>query len=127
MNRAVAVAAVATMAICGGSEAAIPSEARTIIRQVHEAASKRNFAALRALMVDDFQWSFGGDRDAAQALDAWKGDATTLPSLVRVTSRACAFTAKDMIECPLGAGTRARAGFQRTPAGWRMHYFVAGD
>jgi len=127
MRLLVAVAAVTTMGCCGDARSAVPDDARKVIRSVHEAASKRDFTAVRSLMVDDFQWSFGGDRDAGQAIDAWKADPRALDALARVTSRDCGVVTTDTIECPRGAGTRARAGFLRTSGGWRMHYFVEGD
>ena len=47
--------------------AAIPRDAWKVIQEVHAAATNKDFAALRRLMVRDFQWSFGGDSDAERA------------------------------------------------------------
>jgi len=107
--------------------AAIPEDARNTIRQVHAAATKEDLAALRLLMVRDFQWSFGGDTDAQQALDAWKADPKYLRSLRRVTSQTCGFITRQIVQCPVKAGASFRAGFERTPEGWRMRYFVEGE
>jgi hypothetical protein len=106
---------------------AIAPDARKLIRQVRDASSTSDFAALRQLMVREFQWSFGGDRDAEQALEAWKADAKYLRSLARVTAQPCANVPPAIVECPAAARTSFRAGFERTPAGWRMIYFVEGD
>jgi hypothetical protein len=78
-------------------------------------------------MIREFQWSFGGDNDAEQALDAWKGDPKYLRNLARVTAQSCRFITRAIIECPAKAAKGYRAGFARTPEGWRMRYFVAGD
>ena len=109
------------------ARAAIPEDARNTIRQVHAAAANEDFAALRLLMVGDFQWSFGGDTDVQQALDAWKADPKYLRNLRHITSQACGFITRQIVQCPTKAGAGFRAGFERTPAGWRMRYFVEGE
>lgn len=55
--------------------APIPSEAQAVIREVRLASKNRDFPALRRLLIQKFTWSFGGDGDADQAVDAWKRDA----------------------------------------------------
>ena len=105
----------------------IPKEARDVIRAVHASAQKSDFAALRSLMVREFQWSFGGDPDAEQALESWKADPQYMRNLARVTAQGCGFITREIIECPAKAGKGYRAGFARTPDGWRMRYFIAGD
>ncbi len=105
----------------------IPAEAKTVIQHVHKAAMMKDFASLRKLMVSEFTWSFGGDGDANQALDAWKHDSRSLRELARVTGLRCSFRAVDTIQCPPNAGYHYRAGFKKTEEGWRMEYFVAGD
>ena len=109
------------------TRAAIPEDARNTILRVHAAAANEDFAALRLLMVRDFQWSFGGDTDAQQALDAWKADPKYLRNLRRVTSQACGFITRQIVQCPVKAGASFRAGFERTPDGWRMRYFLEGE
>lgn len=106
----------------------IPNEARSIIRKVHIAAKAKDFSTLRGLMISDFTWSFGGDGDADQAIEAWRHDPSAMRELFRVTGRRCTFTmnAKN-IQCPPNAGFNYRAGFLKTERGWRMAYFVAGD
>jgi hypothetical protein len=106
----------------------IPIEASSIIRKVHNSAQKRDFSTLRALMVSEFTWSFGGDGDADQAINAWRRDPAAMRELVRITGQRCAFDSdQEKIQCPPNAGFHYRAGFEKTEQGWRMSYFVAGD
>lgn len=107
--------------------APIPIEAQALISKVHAAASKKDTVALKKLMVAEFVWSFGGDGDAEQAIQAWKADKSILKNLYRVTGRDCVRKTDQSIECPKNAGTSYRAGFKQTSDGWRMIYFVAGD
>lgn len=107
--------------------APIPEDALGAIKAVSAAAARQDFDALDKLMAREFTWSFGGDRDARQALDAWRAKREYLAQLQRVTSGKCEFITKTVIECPVKAGTRHRAGFERTKDGWRMTYFMAGD
>lgn len=106
----------------------IPQDAKAIIRSVHVAANAKDYRALKALMVPEFKWSFGGDSDADQAIEAWKHDQEALRELSRVTRLRCSFIAEaNTIQCPANAGIYYRAGFTKTAEGWRMLYFVAGD
>jgi hypothetical protein len=106
----------------------IPTEARAIILEVHRAANKKDFTALRRLMVSQFTWSYGGDGDADQAIDAWKHDRAAMRELYRITAQRCSFSSDEQnIQCPPNAGYRYRDGFTKTEQGWRMSYFVAGD
>jgi hypothetical protein len=105
----------------------VPQDAQEVIRTISTAAAQRDFATLEKYMVREFTWNFGGDRDARQALDAWRDKRDYLTHLHRVTSGKCDFITKKIVECPTKAGTRHRAGFERTSDGWRMTYFVAGD
>src|SRR5262245_10275415 len=92
--------------------APIPQEALEVIKSVSSAAAQRDFSTLDKFMVREFTWSFGGDRDARQALDAWRTKRDYLTQLHRVTSRKCEFITKTIIECPAKAGTSHRAGFE---------------
>ena len=107
--------------------APVPEDAQATVRAVNSAAARRDFAMLDNLMIREFTWSFGGDRDARQALDAWRADTGYLMQLRRATAGKCEYSAPKLIECPAKAGTGHRAGFERTADGWRMTYFVAGD
>jgi hypothetical protein len=114
-------------AFSSAGAASIPNDAHNVIQKVRASAEKNDFPALRRLMVRDFQWSFGGDADAEQALSEWKADPRYMRNLARVTAQSCRFLTREIIECPGKAGKGYRAGFARTSEGWRMRYFVAGD
>lgn len=105
----------------------IPTNAKVVIHQVNHAAKAQDFAALHALMVEEFVWSFGGDGDAKQTIEAWKKDPDALKVLYKVTRMKCTLVESDIVECPDTAGSDYRAGFKETVSGWRMIYFVAGD
>lgn len=111
------------------ANAAMPSvseDASIAIHQVHVAALKRNTVSLKLLMLDNFEWSFGPDQGAKQALAAWTKDPIHFKQLARVTAMPCSIEG-DVVECPHNAGMGYRAGFKMTTSGWRMIYFLAGD
>jgi hypothetical protein len=106
----------------------IPPEARDAIRSVRAAAKAKDFHSLQRWMVPVFSWSFGGDDDAEQAINAWKRDPDAMRQIYRVTGLRCVFWGDvQTIQCPPNAGYNYRAGFVLTKQGWRMAYFVAGD
>ena len=105
----------------------IPAGARQVISSAHTAAAKHDLPALRALMTDEFTWTFGGDSNADQAIAAWRSDPSAIAALHRITGKSCGRISEQFIQCPQNAGTSYRAGFTETLAGWRMAYFVAGD
>ena len=105
----------------------IPAGAEQVISSVHAAATNRDLPALRALMTDEFTWSFGGDSTAEQAIAAWHSEPSTIAALRNITGRSCGRISEQFIQCPQHAGISYRAGFTETPSGWRMVYFVAGD
>jgi hypothetical protein len=107
--------------------APISIEAQSVISKVHTAAKEKDTVALKKLMVTEFVWSFGGDANAEQAIQAWKADKSMLKELYRATGQDCIENPDHSIECPKNAGTGYRAGFKKTTEGWRMFYFVAGD
>ena len=109
------------------SARALPKEAAEAIRIVADSAKKRDFMTLRGLMVDEFRWSFGGDSDANQATDEWKKDGRYLTELERVLRGNCRPAEAGHIECPGRGDLSFRAGFLRTPKGWKLEYFVEGD
>lgn len=100
-----------------------PGEAKAVIQQVNAASTRRDLAALEALMIAEFTWSFGGDANAKQALAEWKSNPKYLDALRRVTGMPCGHD-DGMVECPRNARTGFRDGFKETAAGWRMVYFV---
>lgn len=78
-------------------------------------------------MAKEFLWSFGGDGNASQAIDAWRNDPAYLKNLSRITNLKCKYTNDKRVECPANAGTGYRAVFKQLPDGWRMTSFVNGD
>lgn len=106
---------------------AIPQDAKRVIDHVHIAAKQQDTKALKKLMITKFIWSFGGDADATQALQAWQENPSAFKQLYRITGMDCIAIEQDAIECPKNAGMTYRAGFIKTPQGWLMEYFVAGD
>jgi hypothetical protein len=113
----------------------VPSAAAAIINRVRQAAEQRDWTTLRKLLVRDFTWSFGGDRDADQAIDSWKDDPRYLRELVRVLGQGCRGDATQnrsgidaaRVKCPGSGDLSFRAGFIETREGWRLEYFVEGD
>lgn len=105
----------------------IPQEAKRVIAQVHIAAKQQDTKTLKKLMTTKFIWSFGGDADATQALQAWQENPSAFKQLYRITGMSCIVIEQDAIECPKNAGMTYRAGFIKTPQGWLMEYFVEGD
>lgn len=107
--------------------ASIPPELRSLISQVSDAATRKDFVALRAAMITEFVWSFGGDGDADQAIAEWKVHPKLLGHLAAATKAQCGAEGPDYIQCPANAGTGFRAGFRLVDSHWKMAYFVAGD
>lgn len=105
----------------------LPTGARATIAQLQAAAEANDFAKLRALMTDQFIWSFGGDANADQAIAAWRVDPSYLTGLRATLARECHLPDPDEVECPGRGGGDFRTGLVKTPAGWRMNYLVAGD
>lgn len=105
----------------------IPAEAANAVKAVNLAASRRDLAALRSAMTEEFIWSFGGDASARQAIDAWRADPRLLTALRDATSGSCEPIGQRYIQCPKDAGVSHRAGFALTSVGWRLTCFVAGD
>jgi hypothetical protein len=111
----------------------IPAEAADAVAAALKAARKRNLGALRALMVEDFTWSFGGSASADEAMAMWQADGTIIERLIGVLEAGCrADEAKTAVTCP-PAYTETpgylgyRAGFVRRGDAWRMSFFVSGD
>ena len=109
------------------SAAPLPADVQPVISKVRAAAAKRDFAALRPLMVKEFTFSFGDDRDADAAIAYWKSDKNSLKDLVAVLDKGCRATAKNAVECKGNGSTGYRAGFKKTSQGWLMEWAVGGD
>jgi len=104
-----------------------PPGAVEVIARVNRSAGRSDFAALRADMVQDFRWSFGGDANAEQAIDEWKKQPRQMRQLAKVTRAKCAYRKDGYVECPANAGESYRAGFKLRDGHWKLEYFVGGD
>lgn len=112
---------------CPAAAAPPPPRALEAIAKVNRAARDNDYVNLRAAMVDDFRWSFGGDASAAQALEEWKKRPGSLRRLVKVTQGKCVLHSDGAVECPANAGVSFRAGFTVRDGQWKLAYFIAGD
>ena len=104
----------------------VPTPARDVIAQVRTAAAASNYGTLRALMIDDIRWSFGGDATADQAIAEWRKDARYLKRLVGATGARCSY-ADGYVECGGKPTGSFRAGFAKVAAQWKMVYFIEAD
>jgi hypothetical protein len=104
-----------------------PPGALEAIARVNRSAGHNDFAALRADMIQDFRWSFGGDSSADQAIDEWKKQPRQMRQLAKITRAKCAYRKDGYVECPANVGTSFRAGFKLRDGQWKMEYFVGGD
>ena len=104
-----------------------PSGALEVIARVNRAARQMDYVALRADMIQEFSWSFGGDSSAEQAIVEWKKQPEYMRQLGRVTKMRCAYRKDEYVECPANAGTSFRAGFKLSEGQWKMVYFIGGD
>jgi len=104
----------------------IPPAARSAILAVNTAANHKDYAALQALMSEDFIWSYQGAPSAVTAIAEWQSHPKMLKDLHHVTSLPCEQKSA-LVECAEATKGGFRAGFKQTAAGWRMVYFVEGD
>ena len=121
----VLVTAAASIPTCAASE--VPAGALEVIARVNRAATKMDYVALRADMIQEFTWSFGGDASAEQAIAEWKKYPKYVRQLGKVTQAKCAYRKDKYVECPANAGASFRAGFKLNEGQWKMVYFVGGD
>jgi len=135
-RRLMILIAASLLAISAAPNAAkLPPEASAVIDRVRQAAERSDWTALRKSMVREFTWSFGGDRDADQAIQEWKNRpeyARELNWVLRLgcyvdTTRYGGETKAERIKCDGIGGMHFRAGFINTSEGWKFEYFVAGD
>jgi len=118
--------AFATSIPVGATGETPPLGALQVIGRVNRAAKQMDYAALRADMIQEFSWSFGGDSSAEQAIAEWKKQPKYSRQLGNVTQATCARKDK-YVECPANAGTSFRAGFKPIEGRWKMVYFIGGD
>lgn len=124
---AMILAALASSIPAYAAAAAPPSGASEVIARVGRAARQSDYAALRADMIEEFTWSFGGDSSAEQAIAEWKKQPKYMRQLDKITQARCAYQKDGYVECPANAGTSFRAGFKLSEGKWKMVYFVGGD
>jgi hypothetical protein len=132
MKRLILLLLAAMVPLAAGSalaegETNLPPGAALVVLDIASSARARDFKAIRAKMVDDFTWSFGGDRDADQAIQEWQRDPRYLEALERILRTGCRLTAPERVECIGRKTVGFRAAFAKTPKGWRMESFVEGD
>jgi hypothetical protein len=106
----------------------LPPAAAQVIAMSHDAAKKRDAAALRAVMAHEFRWSLGAERSVDQAVSVYSADPDLLKAMEKVLAAGCGEDpATHTIACPAGAteeGEGARAGFQEVGGVWRMTWFL---
>lgn len=98
-----------------------------LISRVSDAAKRKDYAALRASMTDEFIWSYSGKSSADQAITEWRIDPKYLVALTLATHAKCGRADKEYVQCPAKPGTAFRAGFRLVGNQWKMAYFVEGD
>ena len=112
---------------------ALPPEAAKVVAEAEQASTMRDVGRLRAVMADEFTFSFGDAPSADTAVLLWKADATILTELSKTLGAGCALdAAKSQVVCPAafltdGNFTGYRAGFAQIGGRWKMTFFVAGD
>jgi hypothetical protein len=111
----------------------LPPQAAKVVAEAEQAASARDVTRLRAIMADEFTYSFGDAASADTAVLVWKADATILVELARTLGAGCVLDkARSQVVCPAAYLTDGnfigyRAGFAMVGGRWKMTFFVAGD
>jgi hypothetical protein len=126
LPRRFAIAFAACWAALVHAAGPIPPAAHSAIVAVGTAANHKDYAALQALMSEDFIWSYKGEPSAVAAIAEWQSHPKMLKELQRLTGLPCEQKSA-LVECAEAAKGGFRAGFKQTPAGWRMVYFVEGE
>jgi hypothetical protein len=110
-----------------GPWANLPKGAPEVVAKVSAAAEKKDTAALRPLMSDDFAWSAGGSPSADAAVSMWQADPLVLSSLTKVLALGCSERETDaLIVCPARGETgpgKWRAEFRKQGSAWRFAAF----
>lgn len=111
----------------------LPKAAALVVAEVERAASARDVARLRGLMVSDFTYSTGDEPSAETAMVVWQADPSLLGELVKVLEAGCAHDpAKGQVVCPAAflrdeSAPGYRAGFRLSDGSWKMAFFVNGE
>jgi hypothetical protein len=106
---------------------AVPEAARQRLIQIHAAAARRDLAALRALMDPAFTWSFGGDTDADQAIEAWRQDPSRLGALQRALEQGRCEPDGRYLTCEDAPSATGRLVLRQDGGQWIWEAFVEGD
>ncbi len=99
-----------------------PRDARPLLALIW--ANQQRPEALRRLMEQSFTWSFGGDRDADQAVREWKEHTDLLAGLGKALSGSCK-REEQSLTCQAKGTPRLVLELQGKC--WRWTAFVAGD
>lgn len=109
-----------------------PAAAKAVATAL-DLAKTRNYAGLRAQMIDAFKWDLGAPGDANQAMIMWKADSTRVDKLIEVLEKGCRADADGKrVTCPPEYTEQPgyigyRVGFAPAGASWKMTFFVTGD
>jgi hypothetical protein len=108
--------------------AGVPPGAAQALAAIKNAASARDFTALRSQLSDDVVWSLGGGAGADVAVATWQADPEPLDAMVKLLGGACGGDAKK-VSCP--AGPPAPGAYQLVleprPLGWRVTSYVKAE
>jgi hypothetical protein len=108
----------------------VPAAAGAVLAAVETACERRDFAALRSHMRDDFAWSAGAPGSADTAVVMWRADGAPLSALASALAAGCRALGSDRVVCPARGGVgdeQLRAVFQRSGSRWQMASFHAGE
>ena len=95
--------------------------------RVHQAATRRDTAALRATMADNFVYSAGAEGSADTVVMLWAADTTKMRDLARAIDAGCGRDGDGAL-CPIaGEGTAptARARFAKVDGVWKIVSYLA--
>lgn len=109
------------------AKSALPADVRAAIKATRAAAKSKDWHALRALMVADFSWDFGGDADADAAIAEWKREPRYLSGLLMTIAKGCKMAGALLVDCPGRGDLSFRAGMVKQNGKWKWQYLVEGD
>ena len=98
-------------------------EAVALIGRVHQAATRRDTAALRATMADNFVYSAGAEGSADTVVMLWAADTTKMRDLARAIDAGCGRDGDGAI-CPV-AGEGVKARFAKVDGAWKFVSYLA--
>lgn len=99
-----------------------------VVDTVHAAAARRDTAALRPAMADDFRWGLGADGSAETAIALWSADTSKLRDLARALEEGCALEdVTGEVVCPAAGVAKgpAMARFRKVDGAWKFVLFLA--